>query len=104
MIIDVLEAAMIFCWGLSWPISLHKSWTSRTAKGKSMFFEVFILLGYIFGIIRKFLQMSTGEAFDKIFYLALVFYFINFFFVSADICLWFRNTRLDKLRDDGQSV
>ena len=39
MITDLLEALMILCFGLSWPISIRKSWISRTAKGKSLFFE-----------------------------------------------------------------
>ncbi len=42
MISSLLEAAMILCFGLSWPISIRKSWVARTAKGKSLFFEVFI--------------------------------------------------------------
>ena len=50
---DLLEVLMIFCFGLSWPISIRKSWVSRTAKGKSLFFEVFLLVGYICGIVRK---------------------------------------------------
>ena len=50
---DLLEALMILCFGVSWPISIRKSWVSRTAKGKSLFFEVFLLIGYIFGIVRK---------------------------------------------------
>lgn len=54
---DLLEALMILCFGLSWPISIKKSYTSRTAKGKSLFFEVFIWFGYVFGIIRKFLLL-----------------------------------------------
>ena len=39
MITDLMEAVMILCFGLSWPISIRKSWVSRTAKGKSLFFE-----------------------------------------------------------------
>ena len=34
MITDLMEAVMILCFGLSWPISIRKSWVSRTAKGK----------------------------------------------------------------------
>ena len=102
--IDLLEAMMIFCWGLSWPISLRKSYVSRTAKGKSVVFEFFILLGYICGIARKFLQMGTGEHFNGLFYLALVFYFLNFTSVSCDILLWFRNRRLDARREAGEKV
>ena len=47
MAVDLLEALTIFCFGLSWPISIRKSLISRTAKGKSLFFEVFLLIGYI---------------------------------------------------------
>ncbi len=45
MISHLLEALMILCFGLSWPLSIYKSWTSRTAKGKSLYFEVFIWIG-----------------------------------------------------------
>ena len=38
MISHLLEALMILCFGLSWPLSIYKSWTSRTAKGKSLYF------------------------------------------------------------------
>ena len=94
--INTLEAIMIFCWGLSWPISIHKSYVSRTAKGKSIFFEIFILIGYVCGIIRKFLQIAGGEPQNWISFLGMVFYFINFFSVSIDMMLWVRNRRLDQ--------
>ena len=40
-ITDLLEALMILCFGISWPLSIYKSWKSRTAKGKSLTFELF---------------------------------------------------------------
>ena len=46
MLTDLLEALTILCFGLSWPVSIHKSWVSRTAKGKSVAFEVILLVGY----------------------------------------------------------
>ena len=94
--VDVLEAIMICCWGLSWPVSIHKSWKSRTAKGKSLMFEVFIWIGYILGIIRKFIQISQGYHTTWVFYLALVFYFINLTSITIDMALWFRNRALDR--------
>ena len=100
--IDLLEVLMILCWGLSWPVSIRKSYTSRTAKGKSILFEIFIWFGYVCGIFRKYLQVQTGEAYNWLFYLAFVFYFINITAVTIDICLWIRNTRLDKLREKGK--
>ena len=45
MMTELFEALTIFCFGLSWPISIRKSFISKTAKGKSLFFEVFLLLG-----------------------------------------------------------
>jgi len=99
-ITDLLEALMIFCFGLSWPISIRKSWVSRTAKGKSLFFEIFIWVGYIFGIVRKFMLWGAATApLDWLFYLGWAFYFLNFFEITVDILLYFRNIKLDKARE-----
>ena len=95
MITDLLEALTIFCFGLSWPISIRKSWISRTAKGKSLFFEVFLLIGYSFGIIRKIIQVAEGSS-GFIFYLSFFFYVLNFIEIGIDIALYFRNVKLDK--------
>lgn len=93
---DFLEAMTIFCFGISWPISIRKSWISRTAKGKSLFFEVFILIGYAVGIIRKVLQMIYLGSSGFIFFLSYIFYILNFIMISIDIILYFRNSKLDK--------
>ena len=95
MITDLLEALTIFCFGLSWPISIRKSWISRTAKGKSLFFEVFLLIGYAFGITRKIIQVAEGSS-GFIFYLSFFFYVLNFIEIGIDIALYFRNVKLDK--------
>ena len=97
---DLLEALMIFCFGLSWPISIRKSWVSRTAKGKSLFFEVFLCIGYIFGIVRKILLFAAAsEPLGWLFYLGWFFYVLNFCEISIDIGLYFRNVRLDRQRE-----
>ena len=98
MITDLLEALTIFCFGLSWPISIRKSLVSRTAQGKSLFFEVFLLIGYAFGIIRKCMQLTTLGSTGFIFYLSFFFYILNFIEISIDVALYFRNVRLDKAR------
>lgn len=95
-ITDLLEALMILCFGLSWPISIKKSYTSRTAKGKSLFFEVFIWIGYIFGIVRKFMLLNQNPDQEWLFYLALAFYFLNIIEISIDMLLYFRNKKLDE--------
>lgn len=56
MIAEILETVMILAFGLSWPLSIYKSVKSRTAKGKSLQFEIFIWLGYIAGIVMKCIQ------------------------------------------------
>ena len=95
---NLFEALTIFCFGLSWPISIRKSYISRTAKGKSLFFEVFLLIGYAFGIARKIIQACNGES-GFLFVLSFVFYVINFIAISIDVALYFRNSKLDKARE-----
>ena len=97
---DLLEAITIFCFGLSWPISIRKSLISKTAKGKSLFFEVLILLGYAIGIIRKLIQIFILNSSGLIFYLSFVFYIINFITISIDIFLYFKNSKLDKIQEN----
>ena len=101
---DLFEALTIFCFGLSWPISIRKSYVSRTAKGKSLFFEIFLLIGYAFGIARKFIQVFAMGSTGFIFYLSFFFYVLNFIEISIDVALYFRNTKLDRLRDAGENV
>ena len=84
MISHLLEALMILCFGLSWPLSIYKSWTSRTAKGKSLYFEVFIWIGYIFGIANKFISYMNNPDKD---------------WITVDMVLYFRNVKLDKKRE-----
>lgn len=104
MITDLLEALTIFCFGLSWPISIRKSLVSRTAKGKSLFFEVFLLVGYACGIARKVIQtiQITGDpskSIDFLFGLSFFFYVLNFIEISIDVALYFRNKKLDEEAD-----
>lgn len=96
---DLLEAITIFCFGLSWPLSIRKSYVSRTAKGKSLFFQLFILAGYAVGIIRKVIQFTAMDASGFIFFLSAIFYVLNFIMIAIDVVLYFRNTRLDRERD-----
>jgi hypothetical protein len=102
IIVDLFEALTIFCFGLSWPISIRKSYISRTAKGKSLFFEVFLLIGYAFGIARKIIQISVFNSTGFIFYLSFFFYVLNFIEISIDVMLYFRNVKLDRAREANQ--
>lgn len=104
MIVNLLEAAMILCFGISWPISIYRSYVSRTAKGKSLFFEVFVWVGYVFGITRKFIEFFGGRDLDALFYIGWLFYIMNIIEITVDIGLYFRNVRLDRERERASGI
>ncbi len=85
------EACMVICFGISWPVSIIKSVRSRTVKGKSLIFILFILVGYAFGIISKLVSGTITYVF--------IFYVLNFIMVSIDVGLYIRNRRLDKANE-----
>ncbi len=92
---EFLEITMIVCFGASWPMNVIKSYKARTAKGKSLAFLVLILLGYVAGILSKFMNKSYMMHFGEKWYV-LFFYVLNFLMVSVDLILYFRNRRLDR--------
>lgn len=85
---ELLEAVMIVSFGISWPISIIRSYRSRSTKGKSVLFSFFILFGYLCGIASKLMLHKYN--------LAFYFYILNIIMVTIDICLYFRNHRLEK--------
>lgn len=85
---SLFESIMILCFGISWPLSIVRSYRSRSTKGKSLLFMCVIAFGYICGIIAKFLAHTYN--------LAFWFYFPNIIMVSIDIGLYFRNKKIEK--------
>ena len=92
---EILEIIMIVSFGASWPLNVIKSYKARTAKGKSLWFLVLIVFGYIAGIASKFMNEAYMAEFSQKWYV-LFFYCLNLFMVSIDLCLYFRNKALDK--------
>ena len=92
---ELLEIMMIVSFGASWPVNVIKSYRSRTTKGKSLLFLCLIFFGYIAGIASKFANEAYMASFAQKWYV-LFFYVLNFLMVGADICLYFRNRRLDR--------
>ncbi len=90
---EIFEIGMVVLFGASWPMNVMKSYKSRTAKGKSLPFLLFIFVGYICGIAAK----LTADSYK---WYVLLFYFLNIIMVTADILLYFRNCRLDKKRSE----
>ena len=50
---SICETIMLVMFGLSWPISIYKSWSLKFVKGKSPLFLTLIIIGYTAGIFAK---------------------------------------------------
>lgn len=83
---------MLVCFGISWPFNIAKSLRSRTAKGKSVAFELLIIAGYLCGLIGKLILGNLSYV--------VFFYIADILMVAADLVLTLRNRRLDRERDN----
>ncbi|MBQ7226297.1 MAG: hypothetical protein IJX02_06850 [Clostridia bacterium] len=84
---------MVICFGVSWPLSIYKSYTSRSTKGKSPYFTMAIITGYVAIIIGKIvIQDFSGW----LAILKFVLYIVNLTMVSVDLGLYFRNRSIEK--------
>lgn len=94
MRLSIFEAIMLLCFGMAWPMSIYKSYKSKTTKGKSLFFLIIIMVGYMSGITHKLINNRD---------IVMVLYILNLLMVSADTVLYFRNARLEKkIRNESQ--
>ena len=87
----VFETLMLICFGISWPFNIAKSLKSRTAKGKSLQFELCVVIGYLFGICGKFVSGNITYV--------LVVYVLDVTMVTIDILLTLRNMALDRMAE-----
>jgi len=88
---EILEAGMLICFGISWPISLRKLYGSRTTRGVSQVFLWLVFCGYIMGSIGK-------AVYDPTYVLAV--YLFNTVMVGLNIIVYYRNKRLERLAED----
>lgn len=90
LLAELLEATMLICFGLSWPMNAWKSYRARTAKGTSWQFLTLICLGYLCGIAAK---IALG-AMNWVFWI----YVLNLAFLGINWVIYFRNRRFDAER------
>ena len=88
---QVFETIMLLCFGASWPFNIAKSVRSRTAKGKSISFEICIIVGYACGVIGKIVSGNITYV--------LAVYILDICMVSIDFLITLRNRRLDRLAE-----
>jgi membrane protein DedA with SNARE-associated domain len=92
MIGQILEAVMLICFGLSWPMNAYKNYKAQTAAGTSWQFLGLITLGYFAGIAAKFFTGTINWV--------LVVYFLNVACLGINWAIYFRNRKLDKQREE----
>ncbi len=85
---SIFEAVMMICFGAAWPVSIYKSWVSRTCTGKSIIFLYIVLVGYAAGLTHKLLYSRDW---------VIVLYILNGLMVLIDILLYYRNLWLQKV-------
>lgn len=86
----IFEALMLICFGLAWPVSIYKSYTSRSNSGKSVLFLYVVLLGYMFGIIFQLFGVEQSGRW------VLYIFAVNMLMVMIDIGLYYRNKKIIK--------
>ncbi len=82
---------MLICFMAAWPMSTVQLWKSKTAKGTSLTFMIVIEIGYICGMVSKFVSNDVTYV--------LLFYLLNFAIVLLNIFIYFRNLKYDAMAE-----
>ena len=93
---QLCEVLMLVCFGISWPFNIAKSLKSRTAKGKSVAFELCIIIGYVCGLAGKFIGGNVT-------YVVIV-YVLDLLMVTTDLILTLRNKVLDRIAEKKEAT
>lgn len=89
---QLCEIAMLCLFGCSWPFNIAKALKAKTAKGKSIGFELLILVGYLVGLFGKlYAYKQTGTLAYSVW-----FYIADILMVSIDLVLYVVNTKRDR--------
>lgn len=84
---QAFEAAMLICFGVSWPLAIIKSLRARRTEGKSFAFLVLVFIGYLAGVTAKCLRAAAaGERPEPV----TALYALNALFVAVDAMLYIR--------------
>lgn len=90
----IFEAVMMVCFGVSWPLSILRTYRVKNPAGKSIAFLWLIIVGYISGIVSK----IVGGNIDWV----IGLYALNAIMVGTDLTLVYfyraRNPAAEKNR------
>ena len=85
MVAEILEFAMLFAFGFSWPFAIERTWRAKRVDGKSPMFSVIVIVGYACGIAAHLVEGTKM-------WLVPV-YLVDIMLVSTDLALYFRYSR-----------
>lgn len=85
---QLLEAIMLICFGLSWPLALVKNIKAKSAEGMSLSFLLLIITGYVAGTVAKIISGNITYV--------LIVYIVNLVIVTMNLMVYFYNRSLDK--------
>ena len=87
----ILEAAMLVCFGASWPFAIIKTVRVKNPAGKSYLFAALVIAGYIAGSSARFMR----EGADGVFFL----YIFDMLMVGTDtaLCLYYKQRNERKM-------
>ena len=63
MIYGIFEIGMMLCFAAAWPFNSARSWKARTAVGTSPWFMLVIELGYVLGMMNKYVNNDVNYVF-----------------------------------------
>ena len=86
MLPTLLEAAMLICFGVAWPLANLRMLRSGRAEGKGAVFTAIILCGYVAGALAKLALAAHGHALPPVFCL----YALNTVSVAGNLLLQWR--------------
>jgi hypothetical protein len=90
-----LEAAMLVCFGVAWPVATVRMWLRRRAEGQGLAFTGIILCGYAAGAGAKLVDVPSDAglaAMDPVLWL----YLVNLVWVAANLALQWHFGRTDR--------
>ena len=88
MLSEILEFAMLFAFGFSWPFAILRTWRSKRVDGKSPAFMIIVLVGYACGIAAHLVDGTK-------LWLCFV-YLADMSLVSTDLALYFHYARKNR--------
>lgn len=90
MLAEILEFAMLFTFGFSWPFAIAKTYRAKRVDGKSPLFMIIVLCGYACGIAARLVDARPEND-----WLCWV-YLLDMALVSTDLALYFHYLRKNR--------